>query len=96
MTGWEGPDAITLDGFTWDEGKNQSNIEKHGVDFDEAATCFSTGREKRFARSRLKGEVRWILQGSSDLGRPLTVIFRLDKVKKGTVARIISAWRQDR
>ncbi len=26
--------------FEWDPGKNQSNLEKHGVDFEEARTVF--------------------------------------------------------
>lgn len=26
--------------FTWDEKKNQTNIKKHGISFDEAVTVF--------------------------------------------------------
>jgi len=93
---WEGPDSLVLDGFTWDEHKNLSNLEKHGVDFEEAATCFEVVRDKQFTSSRLKGELRWILQGASDFGRSLTVIFLVEEVDEETVARIISARRRTR
>jgi uncharacterized DUF497 family protein len=90
----EGPDEITLDGFTWDENKNYANYEKHKVDFDEAITCFALGRDKRFTISCVRGEARWVLQGTSDFGRPLTVIFVLLEEQGCTVARIISARRR--
>lgn len=93
---WEGPGAVVLDGFTWDERKNLSNLDKHGVDFEEAATCFADSRDKQFTASRLKGELRWILQGTSDYGRSLNVIFLLEKVDDGAVARIISTRRRTR
>ncbi len=93
---WEGPESLVLDGFTWDEIKNQSNSDKHGVDFEEAATCFAPERDKQFVVSQLKGEPRWVLQGTSDLGRPLSVVFLVEHLEEGTVARIISARRRAR
>ena len=48
--------------FTWDENKNQPNIHKHGIDFQDAAYVFSDP----FALSmpddeRSETEERWLL-----------------------------------
>lgn len=49
--------------FTWDEKKRQSNIKKHGIDFNCAAEIFSgptfTWEDSRFDY----GEQRWITMG---------------------------------
>ncbi|MBM3460694.1 MAG: BrnT family toxin [Armatimonadetes bacterium] len=92
MTQWEGPDEIAVVGFSWDEHKNATNRDKHSVDFDEAATCFEQRRDKRFIPSALKGEMRWVFHGDSDLGRPLSTIFTL--VVRG--ASLIMKWSPGR
>lgn len=50
--------------FEWDENKNKSNIEKHGIDFNDAKDVFNdsyriTSEDKRMDY----GEKRWISIG---------------------------------
>lgn len=54
-------------GFEWDEAKAQSNERKHGVSFDEAATCFLDvfGIESIDTEHSI-GEERFVLMGMSD------------------------------
>lgn len=76
--------------FEWDPHKNRRNLEKHGVDFEEAQTVFDDAfaviLEDRF-HSVL--ESRQIIVGQSSNNRLLYVAF-LDK--KASI-RIISARR---
>ena len=60
--------------FEWDETKAATNLGKHGVSFDEAATVFLdglalTGTDPDHSRD----ESRYITFGMSSLGRLLTV-----------------------
>jgi len=73
-----------MDEFEWDEDKAASNLEKHGVDFRDAARIFEgtvlasdSGRE---------GERRWKAVGVLR-GRPIAVIYTM----RGKRCRIISA-----
>lgn len=36
-----------LDGFDWDEAKRRSNVQKHGIDFIDAARSLKTGPPTR-------------------------------------------------
>lgn len=50
--------------FEWDEKKNQSNIIKHGIDFDQARRVFQDPNMLTFEDSRFNyGEVREISVG---------------------------------
>jgi len=74
--------------FEWDTNKNQSNIKKHGVDFEEAKSAF----DDIFAiiiddRFHSKLEQREIIVGESSKSRLLYVVF----VERGDRIRIISA-----
>jgi uncharacterized DUF497 family protein len=80
--------------FEWDEDKNQVNIEKHGVSFDEARQAFFD--EERIIARDLKhssGEERFFCIGKVDRGI-LTV--RFTYIHK--IIRIIGAgfWRKGR
>ncbi|MBF0378954.1 MAG: BrnT family toxin [Desulfamplus sp.] len=74
--------------FEWDTVKNQTNLQKHGVDFEEAKSIFddifAIIIEDRF-HSLL--EQREIIVGQSINNRLLYVVF----VDKGDCIRIISA-----
>jgi uncharacterized protein len=73
--------------FEWDENKRQTNLEKHGVDFPDAARVL-LGRPLTRQDSRQEyGEQRFIAYG--ELGaRLLAVAFT---IRNEDVVRIISA-----
>jgi len=80
--------------FEWDEKKNVSNIKKHGVSFDDAATCFEDDYAEIFAdSSHSETEDRFILLGMSLKLNTLVVIFteRSNYKKTEILNRIISA-----
>ncbi len=79
--------------FEWDSVKAQSNLRKHGVSFDEAATVFADP----FALTILdaehsRDEVRELTLGSSYWSR-LVVVYHTDR--QGRI-RIISARKADK
>ena len=74
--------------FTWDTAKAASNLEKHGVSFAEAATCFGdplalTIRDPAHSED----ETRFVLLGLSFEGRLLVVVHS----ERQESIRIISA-----
>ena len=78
--------------FVWDETKNQSNIAKHGVDFDDAQRVFDgftfDAPDNRFDY----GEERIISIGLLE-GIAILVVVHTDRVG---VCRIISARQANR
>jgi len=81
--------------FEWDKAKNDANIEKHGISFEEAALAF--GDKKRVTEKDIKHststEIRYFLYGN--IGRGIvTVRFT---IRNGNI-RIFGAgyWRQGR
>jgi uncharacterized DUF497 family protein len=74
--------------FEWDEAKAQTNLEKHGVSFDEATSVFEdddAGIKDDLDHS--VGEHREIIVGRSAQGRLLLISF----TERGENIRIISA-----
>jgi uncharacterized DUF497 family protein len=75
--------------FEWDEKKNQKNIEKHGIDFNDAKEVFN---DKKLLKSpdlrQDYGEERWKVIGGI-FGAVIAVIYTL----REAVTRIISARR---
>ena len=74
--------------FEWDPEKAASNLRKHGVSFDEAATVFEddlslTGHDPDHS----VGEIRLITFGVSSVGRLLVV----SHAERSDRIRIISA-----
>lgn len=60
--------------FAWDPDKAASNLAKHGVSFEEAATVFRDPLALVDLDARHSGEEeRWLITGFSDRRRPLTV-----------------------
>lgn len=74
----------------WDDHKAAGNERKHGVTFDEAATCFYDPHQVAFYDpDHSEGEDREILIAHSESGRLVFVIYTL----RGEAIRIISARR---
>jgi uncharacterized DUF497 family protein len=77
----------------WDAAKAASNLAKHGVSFEEAATALldpnALAQEDRSAAS----ESRWVLIGMSVRPRLLTVIYT---VRPDDRLRLISARKSTR
>lgn len=75
--------------FEWDENKNQSNIEKHGIDFETAARVFNDNLVAIFEDDiHSIGEKRFPAIGLiKEKNRFFSVIF----TERGDVTRIISA-----
>ena len=73
--------------FDWDPIKERRNVERHGVDFNDAATIFRLPRVER--QSDRRGEPRWTTTGKMTDGRFWTVVY----TKRGEKTRIISARR---
>lgn len=74
--------------FSWDERKAASNLKKHGVSFDEAATVFAD--PLALAIEDMLDPERTLLLGRSNLQRLLLVVHvELDD----SSVRIISARR---
>lgn len=74
--------------FVWNPKKAASNLKKHGVDFDEAASVFldtlsATGADPDHS----EGERRWLTFGVSGKGRFLVV----SHTDEGESVRLISA-----
>ena len=74
--------------FTWDPTKAAENLEKHGVDFREAATVFDDPLSTTFPDvDHSEGEQRFLIIGMSALGRILVV----SHTDTGDTIRIVSA-----
>ncbi len=76
--------------FEWDARKATSNLKKHDVSFDEAATVFYDPLAATFADpEHSREESRFVTVGYSAQGRLLVVCH----VERGGVLRLISARR---
>lgn len=65
-------------GFEWDEAKARRNEQKHGVTFDEAASCFrDVFAIESFDVQHSVDEDRFALMGMSDKNRVVVVAFTL-------------------
>ena len=70
-----------------DPAKAQINLKKHGISFEEAASCLLDPMALVHEDGACYGEQRWVLLGMSDKARLLTVIYTI----RGENIRIISA-----
>ena len=80
-------------GFEWDDDKAKSNLAKHGVGFEEAATVFADPLSWTIpdpAHSQV--EDRFVIIGSSYHGKLLVVVH----TERGDNIRVISARRASR
>jgi uncharacterized DUF497 family protein len=75
--------------FEWDQGKDRTNQDKHGVTFAEAATVFGDPLELTISDpDHSAGEYRFISIGRSGLGHLLVVCYT---ERQNNRIRIISA-----
>jgi uncharacterized DUF497 family protein len=72
--------------FEWDDDKNESNFEKHGLDFETAMQIWNGPIIEQTDDRYEYGEYRFIAFGMVD-SRVLTVVYTW----RGNVCRIISA-----
>ena len=73
--------------FEWDENKNKSNQDKHGIDFNNAKEVFQDNNRKTSPDLRKDyGEDRWIT-----VGKILDIIIVVVFTIRDTAYRIISA-----
>jgi uncharacterized protein len=74
--------------FSWDPKKAASNLNKHGVSFEEAVTVFGDPLSDTFPDpDHSSEEYRFVIIGSSESGRILVVAHTDD----GELVRLISA-----
>ncbi len=74
--------------FEWNPEKEQSNVEKHGIDFTEAATVFGDPLELTIADpDHSVGESRFLSMGRSARNRILVVSY----TEREERIRIVSA-----
>ena len=73
-------------GFEWDKDKNQSNSERHGIDFIDAMEIFKQPRLTSIDRRRDYGEIREI-----NIGKIYNVVCVVVFTKRNDNIRIISA-----
>ena len=84
---------MTEDDFIWDVAKAASNLRKHGVSFEEAATVFQDPLALTISDpDHSDTEDRWIIMGMSEMHRFLVVVH----VERGSRIRIISARKATR
>jgi uncharacterized protein len=77
----------------WDSEKADSNLKKHGVSFEEAATALLDPMALAQEDAASKGEPRWVLIGMSAQMRLLTVVYTLRNQDR---VRLISARKATR
>ena len=72
--------------FEWDEDKRLSNLDKHGIDFLDAAALFEEGRHVYSYPSPKNEEERWVTVGRVS-GRLIAVVW----TERRDAVRLISA-----
>ena len=80
-------------GFEWDENKARSNIAKHGVSFEEAATVFGDPLSLSIPDpAHSQAEQGFVIIGQSHRRKLLVVVH----TERGDNIRVISARRASR
>jgi hypothetical protein len=75
--------------FEWDENKNQKNIEKHGIDFNDAKEVFQDKNHLSSQDLRKDyGEERW-----KAIGQIFETVIAVIYTMRDAITRIISARR---
>lgn len=80
--------------FTWDPEKASSNLKKHRVSFEIAATIFEDPMVLSIWENTYRAEERWVSLGMAADHRTLIVVhtWRVDDID-GEIVRLISARR---
>ncbi|MCL2188457.1 MAG: BrnT family toxin [Defluviitaleaceae bacterium] len=82
--------------FNWNETKAETNEEKHGVSFEEAATAFRDENAQLYDdEEHSEDEERFILLGYSKISR-LLIVCHCYRGNNDDVIRIISARKAEK
>ena len=82
--------------FEWNPDKAESNYEKHGVSFEEAATIFNDSLSVTFPDpDHSIGESRYIIIGVSRFGQ-LLMVAHTDRTKTIRIISVRKATRPER
>jgi uncharacterized protein len=82
--GRERDELAALYDFEWDPAKVLSNLQKHRVSFDQAATVFMDALALTvYDRASSRGEERWFTLGFDTRGRLLAVAHTYEDVEPG-------------
>ena len=82
--------------FEWDEAKNRSNKNKHGIDFEMAQLVFDDPHCISFVERVSDSEERWHAIGSIENIIVIVVVHTYREEASNEVIRIISARRATR
>lgn len=77
--------------FEWNRKKNASNVKKHGISFELAASIFDDLLHLSVLDKKEHHEERWVTLGQSATGELLVVIHMYKETLEHEVVRIISA-----
>ena len=77
--------------FEWDENKNQSNLVKHGIDFQTAQLVFDDPHCVTFVERTIDGERRWHAIGFAEEVILLVVVHTYREAGSDEIIRILSA-----
>ncbi len=78
--------------FTWDSNKNKSNINKHGISFEEARSIFlDQNAIEYYDPDHSEDEDRFLMLGLSYHAKILLVSYTVRKENNNRIIRIISA-----
>ncbi|MFJ3052254.1 BrnT family toxin [Pseudomonas nitroreducens] len=78
--------------FEWDEAKNQANIRKHGIDFNDVPELFQQPYLAQRDNREDYGEERWVNLGR--IGSLVSLVVSTER--QGDMVRIISARKATR
>lgn len=77
--------------FEWDENKNNSNIERHGIDFCDVQLIFAHPMLIKMDNRKDYGEKRWI-----ELGLLYEIVVVIVFTKRKDITRVISIRRANK
>ena len=78
--------------FEWHPGKGASNLRKHSVSFELAATVFSDPLAMSMPdEEHSESEERWVTMGEARTGRLIVVCHTFHRCEDARKVRIISA-----
>jgi uncharacterized DUF497 family protein len=83
--------------FSWDPKKAKSNLEKHGISFDQSATVFGDVEALDWIdEEHSSNEPRRKRLGTSETGHILLVVYTIRERENEETIRIISARQASR
>ncbi|MCB0341979.1 MAG: BrnT family toxin [Pseudobdellovibrionaceae bacterium] len=78
---------------SWDPNKASTNLQKHGISFEVAATVFNDSHHLSILNAKSRGNERWATIGLAAYRKTLVVVHTYFDDHSGKFVRIISARR---